>query len=372
VNTSIKLSWNRRKKLLKNGTAQLFIQVYFYNSKKQRFIPTKVFLKPGEWEGKVINKPDASKINTILERQIKQIQDYDLRLWAKGERLTPERLDLFLKGYTEESFLDFWTNFVQSRNIANNTIENYNTVKKYIKDFGLEYFNELTLENILKFDVYLRSKGLKVSTIYLTHRTIKGVIRGAVLAEKLTKNPYDGFKMENPKKTGIKYLTEDELRRIETKQLPDRLDRVRDIFLFSCYTGLNFTDVCSLRKEEIIKDSGELWIRNPRQKTDVESVILLMPKAEQILNKYDFKLPTISNVRTNLYLKEIAGFCDITKNLTYHMARHTCGTLLLKYGVPIEVISKILGHSSIRTTQVYAKVLSLSVGEHLRRVKDKF
>jgi integrase len=279
---------------------------------------------------------------------------------------------MFLKGYTEENFLDFWDLFVDSRPLASNTIQNYNTAKKHIKEFGLEYFSNLSTENIQKFELYLRSRGLKSSSIHSIHRRLKSVIIGSILADKLTKNPYDGFRVQRPRETDIKYLTEDELRRIETTPMPlERLDKIRDLFLFSCYTGLNFADICNLKKENLVKEADETWIRNPRQKTDVESVILLLPKAEAILNKYDI-LPVISNVRTNAFLKEIAILCGVNKNLTFHMARHTCGTLLLKHGVPIEVISKILGHSSIRTTQIYAKVLSLSVGEHLRRIKDKF
>ena len=170
-------------------------------------------------------------------------------------------------------------------------------------------------------------------------------------------------------------LTEYELEKISSKKFSiERLDIVKDIFLFSCYTGLAYADVQKLKRSEItVGIDGEKWIFIKRQKTDSLSRIPLLPAALQILNRYtehpqckykDQVLPVLSNQKMNSYLKEIADACGISKNLTYHIARHTFATTVtLSNGVPIETVSKMLGHRNIKTTQHYAKILDKKISE---------
>ena len=161
-----------------------------------------------------------------------------------------------------------------------------------------------------------------------------------------------------------------------------RLDYVRDVFLFSCYTGLAYVDVQKLKRTEIaVGADGERWIFTKRQKTDTPSRIPLLPFAEAIIKKYqnheqciirDRVLPVFSNQKMNAYLKEIADVCGINKQLTFHIARHTFATsITLNNGVPIETVSKMLGHKNLRTTQHYAKILDLKVSEDMKLLKEK-
>ncbi len=158
-----------------------------------------------------------------------------------------------------------------------------------------------------------------------------------------------------------------------------RLEQVRDIFIFSCFTGLAYVDVRNLRAKDITTSfDGELWIMKKRKKTNVQSNILLLDIPKMILKKYENKLsgdillPVITNQRMNSYLKEIADVCGIEKNLTFHLARHTFATTVtLAKGVPMETVSKMLGHTSIRTTQIYARITDSKIGNDMQVLSEK-
>ena len=180
------------------------------------------------------------------------------------------------------------------------------------------------------------------------------------------------------------FLDEEELSRLQNKELKiERIALVRDVFLFSCFTGLSFIDAWNLTKDNIgIGIDGNKWIFTARQKTKIASHIPLLPIAEDIINKYEKHpmcaisgklLPVLSNQKMNAYLKEIADLCEISKELTFHIARHTFATTItLSNGVPIESVSKMLGHKSIKTTQHYAKILDKKVSEDMALLKAKF
>lgn len=180
------------------------------------------------------------------------------------------------------------------------------------------------------------------------------------------------------------FLTEDELNRQSDKTfLIDRIRHVRDIFIFCCYTGLAYVDVLQLTRSEIATGiDGEKWIYTSRQKTDASTRIPLLPPALEILEKYkdhpqcineERLLPVLSNQKMNSYLKEISDQCGITKKMTMHTARHTFATTVtLTNGVPIETVSKMLGHRNLKTTQYYAKILDIKVSGDMKVLREKY
>jgi site-specific recombinase XerD len=197
----------------------------------------------------------------------------------------------------------------------------------------------------------------------------------------LQKDPFIGFKLTK-KEVERPFLTENELQEMAAKEFKtERLTLVRDIFLFSCYTGLAYADVKKLKRTEIgVGVDGEQWIFTKRQKTDTSSRIPLLPTSSKLLDKYKDHpqcqngklLPVLSNQKMNSYLKEIADACRIDKVLTFHIARHTFATTVtLSNGVPIETVSKMLGHKNIRTTQHYAKILDIKVSEDMKALRDR-
>jgi integrase len=195
-------------------------------------------------------------------------------------------------------------------------------------------------------------------------------------------DPFAGYKSK-VKHVERDFLTKDELSAIENKvfSIP-RLELVKDIFIFSCYTGIAYIDISKLTKENLLKDEdGALWVNLLRTKTQTRSQIPLLPKALEIVKKYESYpvnnnlnrlLPTFSNQKMNAYLKEIADLCGIRKHLTFHVARHSFSTTVtLTNGVPLETVSAMLGHRSIRTTQIYARILKVKIGEDMKALQTK-
>jgi len=226
---------------------------------------------------------------------------------------------------------------------------------------------------VVGYEYYLRSeKGCSDISAAKYMKHLRKIINLSLAHEWVTSNPFKFYKT-NAKPKEKSYLNRDELTRIESKKLNIlRLQHVRDIFVFCCYTGLSYADVSKLTKGNIKVDiDNRFWIKINRQKTNTLSSIPLLPKALEILEAYkDYPpcesngqlLPLLSNQKMNSYLKEIADLCGITKELTFHTARNTFATTVtLSNGVPIETVSKMLGHIDIRTTQHYSKLLDTRI-----------
>jgi site-specific recombinase XerD len=272
----------------------------------------------------------------------------------------------------------------------------YGTYKKFksalrsLKDF-LEwkfkkkdvYLTEVNHKFITDYEFYLKTAhSLQHNSAMVNVKKLKKIIRICVANDWLDKDPFKSYKITT-KETHRNFLLKDELETLRNKDIAlKRLDQVRDIFLFSCYTGLSYADVMLLTQKDIfIGIDGEQWIFTTRIKTDTASRIPLLPIAKDILIKYSKEreilhsgrlLPKLTNQRLNSYLKEISDLCGFNKELTFHCARHTFATTVtLTNGVPIETVSKMLGHKSLRTTQIYAKILDNKVSDDMKVLKDK-
>ncbi|MEO0640467.1 MAG: site-specific integrase, partial [Bacteroidota bacterium] len=245
------------------------------------------------------------------------------------------------------------------------------------------YLVDLRFAFINDFDHFLRTQkkiGNNTTVKYLS--LFRKIIFLAIENEWLEKDPFSRYK-GRVKTIDRDFLTKEELERIQQKEFPTaRLSQVRDIFVFSCYTGLAYADVAKLTPEHIRRHvDGSFWIDVNRTKTDSKSLIPLLSQAKAIIDLYKNSperkiknqlLPVKSNQKMNAYLKEIADVCGIEKKLTFHIARHTFATTItLSNGVPIESVSSMLGHKNIRTTQHYAKIVQSKVGQDMRALEDK-
>jgi site-specific recombinase XerD len=243
--------------------------------------------------------------------------------------------------------------------------------------------NRINHAFITDFEFYLKSVkkiGNNTSVKYI--KNFGKIIRICMANGWLDKNPLINYKAKL-KEVNRDFLTMDEVNLIGSKSfLSTRIELVRDIFVFSCFTGLAYVDVKRLTRNHInIGIDGGKWIFIEREKTKVRSAIPLLPRAQEILTKYEnhpvvlntnVALPILSNQKMNSYLKEIADVCGINKELTFHIARHTFATsVTLANGVPIESVSKMLGHSSIKMTQHYAKVLDKKIGEDMAVLRSR-
>ena len=277
------------------------------------------------------------------------------------------------------------------KDYSSGCFKRYVRTKNHIADFIKKeyrrediFLGEINLEFINRFEYYLKVKNIgnhNTITKYITN--FKKIVRTAYANDWISKDPFFHWKAKW-KAVEREFLSELEVRLLMKKEISiTRLDQVRDIFLFCCFTGLAYADVKKLSHNNIIiAVDGDRWIKIRRSKTDTRSSIPLLPIAESILSKYEKYseklnserlLPVISNQRMNGYLKEIANICDIKKNLTFHLARHTFATTVtLTNGVPIESVSKMLGHKSLKTTQIYAKVIDSKLRNDMQVLKNKF
>jgi integrase len=271
------------------------------------------------------------------------------------------------------------------------TLTKYNTTLKHLKNFLLYKFKLTDMEVsrvdnhfITEFSFYLRAKGGCANNSAVKHLKNLGKIMRICVANKwIGFDPFAGHK-NKVTKVERAILTEKELKTLADKAFPiARLQVVKDVFVFCCYTGLSFIDVQQLTPNEIIiNDGGMPWIKKRRHKTLVASHIPILPVALEILERYKDHpvcehsgkaLPVTSNQKMNAYLKEVADLCGIEKHLTFHIARHTFATTVtLGNGIPIESVSKMLGHTDIRTTQIYAKILDHKVGADMAGLNQKF
>ncbi len=273
---------------------------------------------------------------------------------------------------------------------AKGTLKKFKTALKSLEAFIEWKFNkrdvyltEVNHKFITDYEFYLKSiQRLQHNSAMGSIKKLKKIIRQCVANDWLDKDPFKSYKITT-KETHRNFLLNEELEILTNKKISVlRLDQVRDIFLFSCYTGLSYSDVMMLVPRDIsIGIDGEQWIFTTRIKTDTASRIPLLPIARSILEKYSDNavvvnsgklLPNISNQRLNSYLKEITDICGFNKELTFHCARHTFATTVtLSNGVPIETVGKMLGHKSLRTTQIYAKILDSKVSGDMKQLKEK-
>ena len=356
-----------RKKVATKGKKGL-VQIEVCSERKRKWIGTGVKVYADQWDDKrkVTARPDSLDLNMKLDLMMSNILEYVNSLIRRKVPFDFESLDVFLKNSSEsDSFIDFIVRRTDERkDRAEGTIKHYRTLVKVLEDFGrINYFHDLTRSNITMFDDYLRSKGIKDTTVYGYHKNMKAYINEAIRFGIISENPYVGLKINRGKSDKRKYLTYEEMRRMERCRITDpSVNRVRDLFLFQCYTGLAYSDLYKFDFASDVERRGNKFIiADRRVKTNEDYFIVLLSPAMEILRKYDFDLPVISNQKYNDYLKVAASFAKIDKNLTTHCARHTFAVFALNNGVPIEVVSKMLGHTNIKTTQIYAKVLNTEV-----------
>jgi integrase len=358
---------------------------------------------PGKWipmAGKLNGKTEDVKIfNAYLDAIQHRIYDIHRELVASGQVISGNLIKEKYFGVVDKSrmLLEIVEHHNQQfselvgKQFSHRTLQKFITTKSHLQEFlKWKYktndidIKKLGFEFINDFEFYLKTeKNCRHNTVMQYVKKLKKIVRNCVANNWLEKDPFLSYKVTINETNRI-YLQEDELKRIEEKNLVnERMSRVRDIFIFSCYTGLSYSDIEKLTPADIsIGIDGEKWIFTTRTKTDTASRIPLLPVALSIIEKYsgDPKtgikkrlLPISSNQRMNSYLKELASACTINKELTFHCARHTFATTVtLTNGVPIETVRKMLGHKNLRTTQHYAKILDKKVSQDMSHLRAKF
>lgn len=373
---TLRFVFDRKKTATKKHKASVQIEVL--SERKRKYIGTGVKLYSDQWDErkKVINSMQMLELNRSLDEQIRIIQDWVNELIRKREPFDFEKLERFIKfSNKSENFIEFIERRIEERqDITESTKKTHRTFSESLRLFErITYFSDLTKENITIYDDWLHEKGYSQPTVHNYHKRMKRYINEAIKFELIDKDPYSGLHFERGKHQIRKYLTEDELKKIIEAEIPSKTVRqVRDLFVFQAYTGISYADLAKFDfKKDITKKNGKMVIHDVRQKTEETYFIVLLSPALEVLERYKFILPVISNQQYNLRLKIVADYAKIDKNLTVHMARHTFATMCLNNGVKIENVSKMLGHSNIKTTQEYAKVLNSEVEKSFDLLESK-
>jgi site-specific recombinase XerD len=402
MNTSVSiLFYIKRAKVNNLGVCPIYTRVTV-NAKRFEFSTNK-YINPDKWssEGNKVKgtTEEARTINSHLDYLKNQVLGAEKKLFKKDISVTSENLKNELFGLSETKrmlvpiFQDHNNKIKEliGKEYAYGTLERYTTSLKHTIEFMQWKYNVSDIDItkidhafITDYEFWLRSvRNCANNTAVKYIKNFNKIIKICLANDWLDKNPFANYKSK-VKEVERVYLTEAEIQSIIEKDFKtERLSLVRDIFLFSCFTGLAYIDVKNLTKSHIsFGIDGEKWIFTHRQKTESASKIPILPVTQMIIDKYsdhpqcnneDKLLPILSNQKMNAYLKEIAGVCEIDKELTFHIARHTFATTVtLTNGVPIESVSKMLGHKNLRTTQHYAKVLDRKVSDDMKVLKDKF
>ena len=382
-----RLVYNRQNTLNRQGTT--LVQVEAYLNQRKIYLKTNVYLKPECWsrEGaQVINHPQSNELNAMLYEYILYLQGIELGYWKRG---IPATLSLLKdavkkKSAVNVSFFTFAKSAIDNSDKKQSTKDNLHSTLAVLHDFrsGLD-FKDITYTFLRDFEQYLREKGNAVNTIAKHMRQLRTLVNEAINEGYILQEayPFRKFKIKREKKEH-NFLMPVDLEKLENLKLPDRKNNSRhilDAFLFCCYCGLRFSDFKQLTCKNLVTVDGKEWLVLNSVKTGVKLNIplylLFNGKALGIMRKYDSieQLAALGcNSDTNRTLQKLGRMARIGKKFTYHTSRHTCATLLVHQGVPITTVQKLLGHTSVKTTEIYSEVFDETIIKDLTRANQKY
>ena len=394
------LFYIRRDKPNLNGTMPLYCRITVEGQRavfdiKRAILPKKWDSIKGCVKG---STEEAKSINTYINSLKAGIYDIQHKLERENKIVSADSIKSLLIGEPQVKSKSLFVVFEGHNNkvkslinsdFAQGTYERYQTCLKHLKEFVKLKYNkseflltDVNHEFITEFDYFFRShRKCANNTTVRYMKNFKKIIKIALANSWIASDPFLNHKMKL-KKVDRGYLTQPELDLLMQKNFTiKRIEQVRDVFIFQCYTGLAYCDTKKLTKKNLFLDvEGIFWVKTRRTKTDTEVSVPLLPKALEILEKYkDYSinddssiLPVLSNQKMNSYLKEIGDICGIDKRLSCHLSRHTFGTTItLGNGLSIEAVSKMLGHTSINTTKIYARMLDSRVSTEMSNLSDK-
>lgn len=327
----------------------------------------------------LISSKKTNDLRSYLSFVDSKMKELQLIMAASDKGLTLDLIREYVRGGFQFSYTlgELWQDYFESLRKKGTTARNERKYLLVIEAFYAQILppetqvTDIQNRHILDFESYLKGHFAETTAANMLSK-MRSIILYALNNGKIDKDPFRGIRI-NKRLKEVEFLTAEELERIRQKSMPnERLNRVKDLFLFQCFTALSYCDMASLVPEDFRgNDMGQIFIRKYRAKTKVEFCTVLLEDAKAIAQKYRFKLPILSNQRYNGYLKEIAAICDIDKKLHSHIGRHTAACYLLNKGVSIEIVSRIMGHTNTRMTRHYAKLLDESVFKEFQKLDQK-
>ncbi|MDC0584714.1 site-specific integrase [Bacteroidales bacterium] len=391
----------KRTKLTRSGDATIFVRITI--NKERTEFSLKKHVSPKIWDDKKEKakgkSPDAVETNDFTEQYKRRILSYIDFMFLDTQPVTARIIQEKLVGKkeTRRTILKVFQEHNDNArklcgiDFAPDTVQRYETSYMHTKDFirwqykredmALEDLNHQFIRN---YELYLKTERKCAHNTAIKYlKNFKKIVRIALANNWMNKDPFATIKFKL-KPVDAVYLNKEELDIVINKEIGmERLRQVRDVFIFCCFTGLAFSDVKSLKRQHITTDrNGITWIHKKRTKTDQMSTIFVIEAAKKLMAKYEYEpeliekgavLPVLSNQKMNAYLKEIGIICGINKPISTHTARHTFATTVaLENNMPLEVVSKTLGHSSTKMTQHYARTTEALIQKNMEKIKDLY
>ena len=367
--------YDRRKISAKKGLGYLEVRVYLGRNERRYFSMGQV--APEEQE-ELAHSDEVVRLVKKCEKIIAamKVLDEDLTMevfnshfdgeerkpkMVKVEKVTEEKPD-----NSKKNFIRYMELALEGEELREGTRRHKVVVIDAVKRFGrLATYGDLTPSNIMAFDAWLHDGTRTDVTCYGYHKNVHKWVLQLFKTGEIPQDPYETVTVKRGKCKEREPLTESELKRMRLHKFNPKLAKVRDLFIFAAYTGLSFCDTQAFDFERMTKKEGDLYyIDGSRIKTDTKYFTPILAPAMKVLEKYDYRLPKISNQKANDYLHVIQMELHIRQNLTFHVARHSFATLALAHDVPIENVARMLGHENIKTTQIYAKILNSTIERH--------
>lgn len=380
---SYSLVFNRKKKLNKKGMA--LVQVEAYLNRRKMYFSTRVYLKPEQWDVKrrmVKNHPNSDALNRMLYDFIADIEQKELGLWQQRRSISLDSLkdSIDKPENSGNSFLTFFKEEVNNSSLKESTKQNHLSTLELLQEYKKDIvFTDLTFEFVSSFDNYLQSKGYHLNTIAKHMKHLKRYVNVAINKEymDIQKYAFRKYKIKSIEGNHT-HLSPEELNKMENLILEGKftkLQKSKDAFLFCCYAGLRYSDFINLTAANIVELHQETWLIYNSVKTGIDVrlplYLLFEGKGLKVLEHYKedldgfFKLKDNSNV--NKDLNALAKLAKMDKRISFHTARHTNATLLIYSGANITTVQKLLGHKSVKTTQVYANIMDMTIVHDLEK-----
>ena len=360
--------YDRRGRATRSNPAG--VELYVYADGKKKYISTGVRLLPKEWSHGEVSacRDDYEELNEQLRLFKKKASQLVTRMMEDGTLDLNALPSMMTNEMTQTAtFIDYIKDVMKmkSKKWASGTRKHYDTLLDFLNEWkGIVYFSDITENKILKMDDVLIGRGIKDNTKWNYHKKMKMLIKYAKNDGLVKSNPYEKLEIDRGEEDGQnRVLTPEEFMQFKNCVIPtESLRKVRDLFVFQTYTMMGYADLERFDYKKCTKMDGQIVYRSNRVKTGKPFTIVLLPPAMEVLKKYKYKLPIISNTKYNLYLKAAVMYAKINKAVSSHYARHTGATLLLNDGnIDIHIISKMLGDTLRETSRTYAKVLDRTI-----------
>lgn len=373
-----RIVFDRRNTASKKVAAPVYIEVTF--DKVRNFYNTGVKVRKDQFRNdRVCNCGQQIEYNNRIDIVRSTIVDYINTKLENGEVFTLEGLKEYMNNNSvisnKDSFLAFMYKRIYERKISDGTKKGHLSIYNVLKRWGrIRDFSDITQGNVLLWNELSIQNAVKTKAIYNYHKVLKLYIREAKLFGYIKENPYDTLHFKRYESSERRFLSEEDLDKFKKVRLIEpSLIKSRDCFLFQCYTGLAYVDMCNFDFENMARIvDGAYRVKNERVKTGNKYNITLLPQAIEILKKYDYHLPIQEMHVYNRNLQAIQYRAGIEQRVTSHVGRHSFATVCLNNNIPIEVVKEFLGHKDIKTTAIYAKILDKTVNREFDKLKDVF